>query len=210
MLGIPTGFSSDIACRAVMREASKFLLGSEKAAELFPELFGSSFDVDSLEWFYGHALMTMVGVTGSIDRLVKENVSAVIDGVALVPGTLPEIYFEKANIVWIVACVREETLHFERLGMRDETGVERGGADRYKERFRPIRNNHDRLVQMGERAGVLVVDNSGDLDIALEHVLERVRDPFADRGLPVDDEVRERIWNSLHERTTWEIHTDMH
>jgi len=209
-LGIPTGFSSDIACRAVMREASGFLLGGEKARELFPELYGSSFDVDSLDWFYGHALMTMVGVTGSIDRLIKENVSAVIDGVALIPGTLPEICFEKANIVWIVACVREETQHYERLGMRDETGVERGGADRYKERFRAIRNNHDRLVQMGERAGVLVVDNSGDLDLALSDVLERVRDPFADRGLPVDDEVRERTWNSLHERTTWEIQSDMH
>jgi len=208
-LGIPTGFSSDIACRAVMREASGFLLGGEKARELFPELYGSSFDVDSLDWFYGHALMTMVGVTGSIDRLIKENVSAVIDGVALIPGTLPEICFEKANIVWIVACVREETQHYERLGMRDETGVERGGADRYKERFRAIRNNHDRLVQMGERAGVLVVDNSGDLDLALSDVLERVRDPFADRGLPVDDEVRERTWNSLHERTTWEIQSDM-
>jgi 2-phosphoglycerate kinase len=209
-LGIPTGFSSDIACRAVMREASGFLLGGEKARELFPELYGSSFDVDSLEWFYGHALMTMVGVTGSIDRLIKENVSAVIDGVALIPGTLPEICFEKANIVWIVACVREETQHYERLGMRDETGVERGGADRYKERFRAIRNNHDRLVQMGERANVLVVDNSGDLDLALSQVLERVRDPFADRGLPVDDEVRERTWNNLHERTTWEIQNDMH
>jgi 2-phosphoglycerate kinase len=209
-LGIPTGFSSDIACRAVMREASGFLLGGEKARELFPELYGSSFDVDSLEWFYGHALMTMVGVTGSIDRLIKENVSAVIDGVALIPGTLPETCFEKANIVWIVACVREETQHYERLGMRDETGVERGGADRYKERFRAIRNNHDRLVQMGERAGVLVVDNSGDLGLALSEVLERVRDPFADRGLPVDDEVRERTWNNLHERTTWEIQSDMH
>ncbi|MDX1345133.1 MAG: hypothetical protein R3179_04470 [Sedimenticolaceae bacterium] len=208
-LGIQTGFSSDIACRAVMREASGFLLGGEKARELFPELYGSSFDVDSLEWFYGHALMTMVGVTGSIDRLIKENVSAVIDGVALIPGTLPEICFEKANIVWIVACVREETQHYERLGMRDETGVERGGADRYRERFRAIRNNHDRLVQMGERAGVLVVDNSGDLDQALSEVLERVRDPFADRGLPVEDEVRERTWNSLHERTTWEIQSDM-
>jgi hypothetical protein len=40
-------------------------------------------------------------------------------------------------------------------------------------------------------------------------VLERVRDPFADRGLPVDDEVRECTWNSLHERTTWEIQSDM-
>lgn len=208
-LGIPTGFSSDVACRAVMREASKFILGNDKAAELFPELFGSSFDVDSLDWFYGHALMTMVGVSGSIDRLIKENVSAVIDGVALIPGTLPEIYFEKANIVWIVGCVREQEQHFTRLGMRDETGVERGGADRYKERFMAIRNNHDRLVQMGERADVLVVDNSGDLDVAMSEVLYRVSDPFADRGLPIEDEARDRVWNNLHDRTTWEIHSDM-
>jgi 2-phosphoglycerate kinase len=105
--------------------------------------------------------------------------------------------------------VREETQHFDRLGMRDETGVERGGADRYKERFRAIRNNHDRLVQMGGRADVLVVDNSGDIDIALSEVLYRVSDPFADRGLPVEDEMRDNIWNSLHERTTWEIQNDM-
>ena len=43
----------------------------------------------------------------------------------------------------------------------------------------------------------MIVDNSGDLDIALSGVLQRVSDPFADRGLPVEDEVREVIGDTF-------------
>ena len=204
-LGIPTGFSSDVASRAVMRQTSAFLLGKEKAASVFPELFGSSFDEDTLTWFYAHAMLTMVGVTGMIDRLVKENISAVIDGVALIPGTLPESYFETANIVWITLCVSERGDHFERLGTRSETGVARGGSERYQKKFSAIRRNHDRLVEMARRAGQLIIDNSNELQSALDKAVKRVSDPFADRGLPLRDSVREQVQKDLQERTTWEV-----
>ena len=204
-MGIPTAFSSDVASRSVVRETISFLLGRERAEQLFPEVSGSSFEQENLEWFYAHSLMTMVGVTGNITRLIKENISAVIDGVALIPGTLPELLFEKANIVWLVACVGDREAHFERLGTRSETGVERGGADRYRDQFSAIRQNHDRLVEMAERTNTLIVDNSGSIDEIFSQVLERVSNPLADRGLYVDDRVRDQVQHQLHERSTWDI-----
>ena len=204
-MGIPTSFSSDVASRSVIRESISFLLGSDRAREIFPEVFSSSFAENSLAWFYAHSLMTMVGVVGNINRLIKENISAVIDGVALIPGTLPEEYFEKANIVWIVTSVGDMNTHFERLGTRSETGVERGGADRYREMFSAIRHNHDRLVEMANRTDSFTIDNSGQLESAMTNVIQRVSDPFADRGLLVDDKIRDKIKSQLQERTTWEI-----
>lgn len=204
-MGIPTGFSSDVASRSVMRQSITFLLGEQKAHETFPELFGSSFAKDSLQWFYTHAMLTMVGVIGNIDRLVKENISAVIDGVALIPGTLPARYFETANIVWLIVCVSDEQLHYQRLATRGETGVQRGGSQRYQQRFTAIRHNHDHLVTMGRRARTLIIDNSGKLDDAIHRAVKRVADPFAERGLKLDDALRDQVEKDLQERTTWEI-----
>jgi len=204
-MGIPTAFSSDVASRSVVRETISFLLGKERAKHLFPEVIGSSFEEDSLDWFYAHALMTMVGVVGNINRLIKENISAVIDGVALIPGSLPEVLFEKANIVWVVACVSNKDKHYKRLGTRSETGVERGGAERYRDQFSAIRRNHDRLVEMAEKTDTHIVDNSDSIDKVFVSVLERVKNPLADRGLYFDDKVREKVRHHLHERTTWDI-----
>ncbi len=204
-MGIPTGFSSDVASRSVMRHSISFLLGEKKAHDTFPELFGSSFEKDSLQWFYTHAMLTMVGVIGSIDRLVKENISAVIDGVALIPGTLPEHYFESANIVWLIISVSDEQLHYERLATRGETGVQRGGSQRYQQHFAAIRHNHDHLVTMGRRARKLLIDNSGNLDEAIGQAVKRVADPFAERGLKIDDPLRDQVEKDLQERSTWEV-----
>lgn len=199
-LGIPTSFSTDVASRSVVRNSIRFLLGKDVAREIYPELYGSSFSGKSLNWFYTHARLTMVGVIGHIDRLIKENISGVIEGVALIPGTLPEHYFEKANIVWVVVCVKDKKIHFERLGTRDETGVERGGSEKYRQQFDVIRQNHDRLVEMAKRTNSLVVDNSGSAERVIRLVQDRVADPFADRGLPVKDKYRKKAKKKLKER----------
>jgi len=204
-LGIPTSFSSDVTSRSVIRESFKFLLGEQQALETFPELYGSSFEGNNLNWFYTQSMLTMIGITGSIDRLIKENVSAVIDGVALIPGTLPEKYYEKANIVWIITSIGDKNIHFERMGTRNETGVKRGGSERYRQKFESIRNNHDRLIKIGHAANALLVDNKNNLSETLEKTLDRVKDPFADRGLPVNDPIREKTRKLLQERISWEI-----
>ena len=201
-LGIPTSFSTDVAARSVMRESIRYLIGDHTARKTFPELYGSSFSGKSLDWFYAHSKLTMVGVRGHIDRLIKEGISGVIEGVSLIPGTLPETYFEKANIVWVVVSVKDKQVHYERLGTRDETGVERGGSERYRSDFDVIRQNHDRLVEMAQRTDSLVVDNGGLPERVINRVLDRVIDPYADRGLPVKDKYRKRARKALKQRKT--------
>ena len=161
-LGISTYFSTDVSTRSVLRESFRYMIG-DQANKMFPELYGSSFDEDNLDWFYTQSLLSMIGTSGSIDRLVKENVSAVIDGVSLIPGTLADKYFEIANIVWIVVSINNEKIHYQRLGKRNETGVSRGGAKRYRQKIKIIRNNHDQLVSMGNKSSAFVVDNSDTL-----------------------------------------------
>lgn len=199
-LGIPTSFSTDVAARSVMRESIRYLMGDSAARKAFPELYGSSFSGQSLDWFYTHSKLTMVGVRGHIDRLIKEGISGVIEGVSLIPGTLPEAYFEKANVVWIVVSVKNKQVHYERLGTRDETGVERGGSERYRSDFDVIRQNHDRLVEMAQTTDSLVVDNGGLPERVINRVLDRVVDPYADRGLPVKDKYRKRAKKALKQR----------
>jgi 2-phosphoglycerate kinase len=144
----------------------------------------------------------MIGTSGSIDRLVKENVSAVIDGVSLIPGTLADRYFEIANIVWIVVSINDEKIHYQRLGKRNETGVSRGGAKRYRQKIKVIRNNHDQLVSMGNKSSAFVVDNSHTLSTALDAVLQHIKTPYGDRGIPTTDPLRDKACQSLKNRST--------
>lgn len=198
-LGISTHFSTDVATRSVLRESFRYMIG-DQADALFPELYGSSFEQDNLDWFYTQSLLSMIGTSGSIDRLVKENVSAVIDGVSLIPGTLADRYFEVANIVWVVACIDDEKSHAERLGTRNETGISRGGAKRYRQKIKTIRNNHDQLVVMGEQSGAFILDNSGTLSHALDEVLHHIKTPYCDRGIEIHDPLREAACQRIKQR----------
>ncbi len=198
-LGISTYFSTDVSTRSVLRESFRYMIG-DQATELFPELYGSSFDEDNLDWFYTQSLLSMIGTSGSIDRLVKENVSAVIDGVSLIPGTLADRYFEIANIVWIVVSIHDEKIHYQRLGKRNETGVSRGGAKRYRQKIKIIRNNHDQLVSMGNESSAFVVDNSDTLLSTLDAVLQHIKTPYGDRGIPTNDPLRDKACQSLKNR----------
>lgn len=198
-LGISTYFSTDVTSRSVMRNAFAFIFGDD-SNNIFPALYGSSFDEDSLQWYYNQSLLSMIGTTGSIDRLVKENVSAVIDGVSLIPGTLDEKYFEIANIVWVVACIKDEAIHYQRMDTRDETGVSRGGADRYKQKMSVIRNNHDRMLSMGEKASCFIADNSATLSQTLDRTLRHIKTPYSDRGLPITDSIRDEVHDALKEK----------
>ena len=83
---------------------------------------------------------------------------------------------------------------------RDETGVSRGGAERYKQKFNIIRKNHDRLVLMGEKTASFIVNNNTPLSQTLKRVLQHIKTPFSDRGLPVEDTIREEVTQSLQEK----------
>lgn len=193
-------FSTDVGAREGARDSYIETLGETKARAFFPELYGSSFSRDTLEWYYGHAILTMKMVKSACLRLIKEGSSAIIEGVPLIPGLLPETFFEGANIVWIVLTVQDAVEHYNRLGGRDEKGLSRGGALRYRKHIRTIRNCQARLREMGEKTHSIVVDNSAAIEEALSTIMRRVNDPIADRGLPVADAIRDAVQMDIGKR----------
>ncbi|MGA1822823.1 MAG: hypothetical protein ACMUIG_09870 [Thermoplasmatota archaeon] len=199
-LGIPTYASTDVISREIVRKTMSWLMGGENAGKRFPELFGSSFSRPDLDWFYGHSILTMIGVKGVLDRLIFEGRSGVIEGVPLIPGLLPAEYFDRANIVWIVTCIGKENIHYARYSGRDLAGVDRGGSGRYLKKFRDIRRTHDRMVEMGDLARSMIIDNSGHLRDSLDKAIMRVESPFAETGAPVTDEIRERVFRDIESR----------
>jgi 2-phosphoglycerate kinase len=215
-LAIPIYFSTDVVCREVVRSTLDYLLGPDGAREALPELYGSSFALPEdrkraadaagngeqrlIDWYYGHAMLTMIGVQGILDRLQATDNSAVIEGVPLVPGFLPERYFERLNIVWVVTSIQDPETHFARYAGRDLAGVDRGGAERYRKRFDEIRLIHDRLETLGRRTGCTVVDNTYGLGETAELALDRIENFYAARGLPISDPDRERVRADIEER----------
>lgn len=193
-------FSTDVGAREGARDSYIETLGETKARAFFPELYGSSFGRNTLEWYYGHAILTMKKVKSACQRLIKEGSSAIIEGVPLIPGLLPETYFEGANIVWIVLTVQDAVEHYNRLGGRDDKGLSRGGALRYRKHIRTIRNCQARLLEMGEKTHSIIVDNSANIVEALNSIMRRVNDPIADRGLPVADAIRDAVQMDIEKR----------
>lgn len=193
-------FSTDVGAREGARDSYIETLGETKARAFFPELYGSSFSRDNLEWYYGHSILTMKKVKSACLRLIKEGSSAIIEGVPLIPGLLSETFFEGANIVWIVLTVQDAVEHYNRLGGRDDKGLSRGGALRYRKHIKTIRNCQARLREMGEKTHSIVVDNSAAIDEALSTIIRRVNDPIADRGLPVADAIRDAVQMDIEKR----------
>lgn len=193
-------FSTDVGAREGARDSYIETLGETKARAFFPELYGSSFSRDTLAWYYGHSILTMKKVKSACLRLIKEGSSAIIEGVPLIPGLLPETFFEGANIVWIVLTVQDAVEHYNRLGGRDEKGLSRGGALRYRKHIKTIRNCQARLREMGEKTHSIVVDNSTAIEEALSTIMRRVIDPIADRGLPVADAIRDAVQMDIEKR----------
>ena len=58
---------------------------------------------------------------------------------------------------------------------------------------------------MGLRADKIVIDNSGNIQASLDKAIKRVANPFAERGLRIEDNIRDQVEKDLQERTTWEI-----
>ncbi|MFW3145843.1 MAG: hypothetical protein ACMUIE_03425, partial [Thermoplasmatota archaeon] len=196
----PIYASTDVIARGVVRRVISWGIGDERARSAFPELFGSSFEGPNMEWYYIHSLMTMVGVVGLIEGLISKNRSAVIEGVPLVPGTIPVKYFEAANIVWMISTVKDPEVHYQRYAGRERAGVSRGGAQRYRSKFESIRRIHDQISRMAMLTGTLKLDNTGSLDETLSFASDHVISPFADKGLMVEDQYRDSAFFEISRR----------
>ncbi|MBW4595247.1 MAG: hypothetical protein KME46_20665 [Brasilonema angustatum HA4187-MV1] len=183
LFGIQKLFSTDEAGRANTKAILDFLFGEEEAANAFPALYQSSFE-GSMQLYYNQAILTMIGVEGLIQRLQKQNTSALIEGVGLMPGLLSETIFELLNVDWLIVQVDHEQ-HWQHFTLRSESATQRS-AKRYQANFDMIRQIHDRIVEMALAHGLTIVENKGSIQEAVSIAIERIKSPLADQFFEVN------------------------
>lgn len=191
--GIQKVFSTDETGRANSQAMLNFLLGPEVAAQTFPALYQSSFEGD-LQSYYYQTVLTSIGVEGLIKRLHKQNTSALIEGVGLMPGLFSKTLFELLNIDWIVLQV-ERQQHYDHFTRRSQSCSR--AAQRYQDGFDMIREIHDRMIERGLKHELTLVENSGPIRQAIEVATERIKGPFTSQFMEIHDPIREAVIEQL-------------
>jgi len=125
-----------------------------------------------LHGFLDQTRHVLVGVNASIDRVLAEGWSMVLEGVHLVPGMLPGP-IEKALVVQCVLAIENEQAHASHFWIRDLASDGMRSLDRYLERLSDIRYLQDYIVERAEREDVPVIANR-EREEAIRAVMELV------------------------------------
>jgi 2-phosphoglycerate kinase/FMN phosphatase YigB (HAD superfamily) len=190
LFGIQKMFSTDEAGRANTQAILNFLFDEEESANTFPALYQSSFE-GSIESYYYQSILTMIGVEGLIQRLQKQNTSALIEGVGLMPGLLSEPIFKLLNLDWLIVQVAPQQ-HWQHFAIRSQSASQRN-AKRYQDNFDMIRQIHERISVMGLTHGLTIVENKGSIQQAVLMATERIKSPLADQFFQVHDQIRDEM-----------------
>lgn len=121
-LGIKNMLSTDMIREVMRKMVSK---------ELCPTLFESSYTAEealktpappefdkTLLGFKDHVETVNVGLTGVIERSIKEGISIVIEGVHIVPGFIDEELLNRPNVYIFVLALSDEEIHKGRFYSR--------------------------------------------------------------------------------------------
>jgi 2-phosphoglycerate kinase len=121
--------------------------------------------------FTRQAQAIATGVDAIVDRACTERTPIVLEGIHLVPGTIPDELRERCIAVEALLVVEDEKLHRGHFAMR-------GGhrpPERYLRRFEQIRKLQDHLAACAREEGVTVIDNTS-VDLALPQLMDLVLD----------------------------------
>jgi len=125
-----------------------------------------------LHGFLEQTRHVLVGVKASIDRVLEEGWSMVLEGVHLVPGML-STPARNALVVQCVLRIESEEAHASHFWIRDLASDGMRSLDRYLDRLSDIRYLQDYIVERAEREGVPVIANQ-DRETAIRAVMELV------------------------------------
>lgn len=101
----------------------------------------------------------LVGVKAVIARALEESYSLAVEGVHLVPGSLPRTY-EGAVAVQCVLTIEDEDEHARHFWVRDAASDGLRPMQKYLRALPEIRSIQDYLLERAEKAGVPVIDNA--------------------------------------------------
>ena len=173
--------TSSISFELASRLGIKSLLGTDMirevmrkmvSKELCPTLFQSSYTAEdvlktpappefdkTLLGFKDHVETVNVGLTGVIERSIKEGISIVIEGVHIVPGFIDEELLNRPNVYLFVLALSDEKIHKGRFYSRCRQLWARRPLKRYLKNFSSIRKTHDYIVHVAEKHDVHVIEN---------------------------------------------------
>jgi 2-phosphoglycerate kinase len=178
-LGIKNMHSTDMI-REVMRKMV--------SRELCPTLFESSYTAEdalktpappefdkTLLGFKDHVETVNVGLTGVIERSIKEGISIVIEGVHIVPGFIDEDLLNRPNVYMFVLALSDEEIHKGRFYSRCRQLWARRPLKRYLKNFTSIRKTHDYIVGVAKKNNIPVIENidvSTTIDEMLDYIIK--------------------------------------
>lgn len=186
-LGIKNMLSTDMIREVMRKIVSK---------ELCPTLFESSYTAaeslstpappefdKTLLGFKDHVNTVNVGLTGVIERAIKEGISIVIEGVHIVPGFVDEELLKKNNVHMFVLSLSDEEIHKSRFYSRCRQLWARRPLKRYLEHFTDIRKTHDYIVGEAHKHNISVIENidvTATVDEMIENIIEKEKDNKSD------------------------------
>ena len=178
-LGIKNMLSTDMIREVMRKIVSK---------ELCPTLFESSYTAaeslttpappefdKTLLGFKDHVNTVSVGLTGVVERSIKEGISIVIEGVHIVPGFIDEELLNTPNVHMFVLSLSDEEIHKSRFYSRCRQLWARRPLKRYLKHFTDIRKTHDYIVGEANKYGIPVIENidvTATIDTMIEHIID--------------------------------------
>jgi 2-phosphoglycerate kinase len=149
-----------VTCPDVVRQTLRAVF----AAEYMPSIHRSSFDAPEgealVDAFLEQTTNVLGAVEASIERVVRENWSMVLEGVHLVPGLLT-IAVENALVVQCVLAIEDEDAHASHFWIRDAASKGVRPVRKYLDRLDEIRQLQEFIVERARAEGVPVIENTG-------------------------------------------------
>jgi 2-phosphoglycerate kinase len=94
----------------------------------------------------------------------------IIEGVHLLPESVPSEFSSEAIIIQILICTCQEELHRNRFINRGQETTERS-SQKYLENFESIRKIQDALITKAEENNIFLVDNV-DFDDTVSKIIQ--------------------------------------
>ena len=154
--------------------------------ELVPSLHVSSYEAGKVIYKFGEmskrdkiiygfldqAEKVLTGVEAVVCRAIKENVSLVVEGIHLLPGSFKK-FRDKAYVVEILLTTLDEEIHKSRFYSREKKSPR--SSKKYLRNFRAIRIIQDFLYHLAKENGTPIVENI-DFDETRDRVLQIITD----------------------------------
>lgn len=162
-----------------LREIMRYMI----PRDLMPELHASSFETEEavrnpfvddplIYGFAQQATLVGEGVRAFIQRSKKEGLSAVINGVHLVPGHLrPDITEGAVHLFHYMLGLEDASEHQQRFRLRARNSNR--DPERYIDELADIRRIQGYMREMADRHGVLWIEND-DLERTITTILDDV------------------------------------